>query len=57
MAVSVAFRFRLNYLSAFTGLALFILGGQAIILGLVSELIVARSRTPQKTIHSVKEEF
>ena len=57
MVVSVAFRFRFNYLSALTGLALFILGGQAIILGLVSELIVARSRTPQKTIHSVKEEF
>jgi len=57
MAVSVAFRFRFNYLSALTGLALFILGGQAIILGLVSELIVARSRTPQKTIHSVREEF
>lgn len=57
MAVSTLLRFRFNPFFAVLGLALFILGGQAVIMGLVSELIVARSRTPQKTIHSVKEEF
>ena len=40
-----------------TALAFFVFGGISIFLGLISELIVARSRTPQKTIHSVKEEF
>lgn len=57
MAVSTLLRFRFNPFFAVLGLALFILGGQAVIMGLVSELIVARSRTPQRTIHSVKEEF
>lgn len=57
MAVSIIARFRFNLFFALLGLALFILGGQAVVVGLVSELIVARSRTPQKTIHSVKEEF
>lgn len=40
-----------------TALAFFVFGGISIFLGLISELIVARSRTPQKTIHSVREEF
>ena len=40
-----------------TALAFFVFGGISIFLGLISELIVARSRTPQKTIHSIKEEF
>ena len=40
-----------------TALAFFVFGGISIFLGLISELVVARSRTPQKTIHSVKEEF
>ncbi|MBR5624764.1 glycosyltransferase [bacterium] len=40
-----------------TSLALIVFGGLAVFLGLLSELLVARSRTPLRTIHSVKEEF
>jgi len=57
MVFSIALRFRYNLLSALLGFALFIVGSQTLIAGLLSELIVARSRTPQRTIHSVREEF
>lgn len=51
------FPFRFNHLFLFLGSALLVFGGLSVLLGLLAELIVARSRTPQKTIHSVKEEF
>ena len=52
-----AFPFRFSHLFLFLASALLVFGGLSILLGLLAELITARSRTPQKTIHSVKEEF
>ena len=49
--------FRFNHLFLFLGSALLVFGGLSVLLGLLAELVVARSRAPQKTIHSVKEEF
>ncbi|MBO7435993.1 glycosyltransferase family 2 protein [bacterium] len=51
------FPFRFNHLFLFLGSALLVFGGLSVLLGLLAELVVARSRAPQKTIHSVKEEF
>ena len=40
-----------------SGCTLLVISSLGVLFGLTSELIVARSRTPKKTIHSVGEEF
>lgn len=52
-----AFPFRFSHLFLFLASSLLVFGGLSVLLGLMAELVVARSRAPQKTIHSVKEEF